>query len=282
MDISTLRIVAFAAACATAFPAQALQSCRAASGPQALPLVELYTSEGCDSCPPADRWLAKQFPAAATDARALALAFHVDYWDRLGWADRFASPAYTERQYASMRANAATFVYTPQVLLQGHDLRGWADGGRCGPARRTCARACFDHARRGAERQCGRRNRRRRDHRCRGARRCATPCRVCRQRAAFGRRSWRESRQTPLARPRCSRAAVGGGAAPTPTTVSTRRSDSSGRARPVSRRRWLRSCSADRPGTSCRRSRCRSPVAAADGRMLQRVARCLSAGAVCA
>ena len=128
MDISTLRIVAFAAACATAFPAQALQSCRAVSGPQALPLVELYTSEGCDSCPPADRWLAKQFPAAATDARALALAFHVDYWDRLGWADRFASPAYTERQYASMRANAATFVYTPQVLLQGHDLRGWADG----------------------------------------------------------------------------------------------------------------------------------------------------------
>ena len=129
MDMSTLRIVAFAAACATAFPAQALQSCRAASGPQALPLVELYTSEGCDSCPPADRWLAKQFPAAATDARALALAFHVDYWDRLGWADRFASPAYTERQYALMRANAATFVYTPQVLLQGHDWHGWADGG---------------------------------------------------------------------------------------------------------------------------------------------------------
>jgi len=97
------------------------------SGPSRVALVELYTSEGCDSCPPADRWLAKQFPAAATDARALALAFHVDYWDRLGWADRFASPAYTERQYASMRANAATFVYTPQVLLQGHDLRGWAD-----------------------------------------------------------------------------------------------------------------------------------------------------------
>ena len=95
--------------------------------PQVLQLVELYTSEGCDSCPPADRWLTKQFPAAATDARAVALAFHVDYWDRLGWADRFASPAYTERQYASMRANAATFVYTPQVLLQGHDLRGWAD-----------------------------------------------------------------------------------------------------------------------------------------------------------
>ena len=126
MDTSKLRIVVFAAACATAIPVQAVQSCRAASSPQTLPLVELYTSEGCDSCPPADRWLSKRFPAADTHGRALAIAFHVDYWDRLGWADRFASAANTERQYAAMRANAATFVYTPQVLLQGHDLRDWA------------------------------------------------------------------------------------------------------------------------------------------------------------
>ena len=70
MDISTLRIVAFAAACATAFPAQALQSCRAASGPQALPLVELYTSEGCDSCPPADRWLAQAVSGSGHRRRA--------------------------------------------------------------------------------------------------------------------------------------------------------------------------------------------------------------------
>ena len=129
MDISTLRIVAFAAACATAFPAQALQSCRAASGPQALPLVELYTSQGCDSCPPADRWLTKQFPAAATDARAVALAFHVDYWDRLGWKDRFATPQYTQRQYDAMRANRASFVYTPQVLVQGREALNWQQGG---------------------------------------------------------------------------------------------------------------------------------------------------------
>jgi hypothetical protein len=126
MDTSAFRIVVFTAACAMAIPAQALQSCRAASGAQMLPLVELYTSEGCDSCPPADRWLSKRFPAADTHARALALAFHVDYWDRLGWADRFATAANTERQYTSMRANAATFVYTPQVLLQGHDVRDWA------------------------------------------------------------------------------------------------------------------------------------------------------------
>ena len=105
------------------------QTCRLASAPVTRPLVELYTSEGCGSCPPADRWLARQFPASAESAPAVALAFHVDYWDRLGWVDRFGSAAYTERQYAAMRANGATFVYTPQVLLQGRDLPGWLDRG---------------------------------------------------------------------------------------------------------------------------------------------------------
>src|SRR5690242_3585 len=82
-------------------PATAIQSptCSAASGAHALPLVELYTSEGCDSCPPADRWLRRTFPADASAARAAVLAFHVDYWDALGWPDRFASRAYTQRQY---------------------------------------------------------------------------------------------------------------------------------------------------------------------------------------
>jgi len=128
MDLSMLRIVAFLAVCVSAYPVSALQSCRVASGTQLLPLVELYTSEGCDSCPPADRWLRRQFPPTDAHPSAVAIAFHVDYWDRLGWKDRFASAAYTERQYASMRANAATFVYTPQVLLQGHDWQAWAAG----------------------------------------------------------------------------------------------------------------------------------------------------------
>jgi len=89
------------------------QTCRLASAPVTRPLVELYTSEGCNSCPPADRWLAAQFPARAENSAAVALAFHVDYWDRLGWVDRFASNAYTERQHAAMRANGATFVPDP-------------------------------------------------------------------------------------------------------------------------------------------------------------------------
>ncbi|HTL75922.1 MAG TPA: DUF1223 domain-containing protein [Casimicrobiaceae bacterium] len=120
-----LRICALAVAAALcAAQASAAPVCHAASDRAARPLIELYTSEGCDSCPPAERWLSSRF---APDARqsAIALAFHVDYWDRLGWVDRFASAQYTARQYESMRANRATFVYTPQVLLQGHDYASW-------------------------------------------------------------------------------------------------------------------------------------------------------------
>jgi hypothetical protein len=122
------------------------QTCRVVSAPVTRPLVELYTSEGCSSCPPADRWLARQFPARGENASAVGLAFHVDYWDRLGWVDRFASSAYTERQYAAMRANGATFVYTPQVLLQGRDLPGWLARGPSAidAAARLPARATID------------------------------------------------------------------------------------------------------------------------------------------
>jgi len=108
--------------------AAAPQSCHAVSGPRTTPLVELFTSEGCDSCPPADRWLSARFPAGPADAAAIALSFHVDYWDGPGWRDRFASAQFTRRQYDEMRANRATFVYTPQVLVQGHDARDWKRG----------------------------------------------------------------------------------------------------------------------------------------------------------
>ena len=99
--------------------------CSAKSGPKTVVLVELYTSEGCSSCPPADRWLSTSFPAGGAGTTAIPLAFHVDYWDRLGWKDRFATAAYTERQYDAMRANRARFVYTPQVLVQGKDFPEW-------------------------------------------------------------------------------------------------------------------------------------------------------------
>ena len=100
-------------------------TCAARSGARTVTLIELYTSEGCDSCPPADRWLASTFPVGNASPDAIPLAFHVDYWDRLGWKDRFAESAWTERQHAAARANRLRFVYTPQVLVQGRDFPAW-------------------------------------------------------------------------------------------------------------------------------------------------------------
>jgi hypothetical protein len=84
-------------------------------------VVELYTSEGCSSCPPADRWLS----TLKGRADVIALGFHVHYWDRLGWPDRFASEAYTRRQYEWSARQGSRGVYTPQVLVDGEDWRGW-------------------------------------------------------------------------------------------------------------------------------------------------------------
>ena len=98
-------------------------TCTARSGATITPVVELYTSEGCSSCPPADRWLSRLTP----DSNVVALAFHVDYWDRLGWKDRFASPAHTARQSAQQAANGARFSYTPQVVVEGADRKDWPD-----------------------------------------------------------------------------------------------------------------------------------------------------------
>ena len=109
-----------AAAMALSSAAQALPMCSATSAPTQLRLVELYTSEGCSSCPPANRWLS----GLLRRADVLPLAFHVDYWDRLGWVDRFASPQYTARQAQQIAPSGARFAYTPQVLVNGRDWRG--------------------------------------------------------------------------------------------------------------------------------------------------------------
>jgi hypothetical protein len=91
------------------------------SGAQPPAIVELYTSEGCSSCPPADRWLST-FKGRDD---VIALAFHVNYWDRLGWPDRFATAAITERQHQLAQSSGSSYVYTPQVVVDGRDLRNW-------------------------------------------------------------------------------------------------------------------------------------------------------------
>jgi len=111
---------------AAAFPAPAQTACRAQSGARLVPLVELYTSEGCSSCPPADRWLSQQAASATRDANFLA--FHVDYWDDIGWHDRFGSPSYSQRQRQRVAAaEGGDTVYTPQVMV-GTDVRvAWSE-----------------------------------------------------------------------------------------------------------------------------------------------------------
>ncbi len=99
----------------------AAQTCEVRSGPQPLAVVELYTSEGCSSCPPADRWLST---LKARD-KVLALSFHVNYWNHLGWRDPFATPETTARQYRLKEALGGKYVYTPQVVLNGRDHRNW-------------------------------------------------------------------------------------------------------------------------------------------------------------
>jgi hypothetical protein len=113
-------------------PAWAAPVCRVQSAATVTPVVELYTSEGCNSCPPADRWLSS---SVKTDAPVVALAFHVDYWDRLGWKDRFASPAFTQRQAEQVRTSGARFSYTPQVLIDGADRPDWPAASISGRAR---------------------------------------------------------------------------------------------------------------------------------------------------
>jgi len=106
---------------AAMWPLTGHADCRAASPDYTIALFELYTSEGCDTCPPADRWFST-LNLGTLAPRAAELAFHVDYWDRLGWRDRFDSPAFTQRQYGQVQRHQASFVYTPQVLLQGREF----------------------------------------------------------------------------------------------------------------------------------------------------------------
>ncbi len=80
-------------------------------------IVELYTSQGCSSCPPADDFVAE----LAAQPGVLPLSLHVDYWDYIGWEDKFAQPRFTDRQKAYARAVGSRTIYTPQFIVGGLD-----------------------------------------------------------------------------------------------------------------------------------------------------------------
>lgn len=106
-----------------AAPAAAAGACED-TGDARRVVVELYTSEGCSSCPPADRWLSALADSGLADG-TLPLALHVDYWDRIGWPDRFADARFTSRQRSIAVNNRLRTIYTPQVVVDGADTPRW-------------------------------------------------------------------------------------------------------------------------------------------------------------
>ena len=157
----TTQLIAFYAlltGATASFGAQ--NSCAAQSGATRTPVIELYTSEGCSSCPPADKWLstlktsgaegglvngvansAANNAASGAINAAVVQAFHVGYWDYIGWVDRFASPAYTTRQRQQAALGGQSTIYTPQAVLNGRDWRDWYGSGRRLPASKEPAGA---------------------------------------------------------------------------------------------------------------------------------------------
>ena len=101
-------------------------ACRAESGERTVALIELYTSEGCSSCPPADRWLSGLAGRGYSADRVVPLALHVDYWDYIGWKDPYAKREFSQRQRKLSQLQRMALVYTPQVLLQGRDFQRWS------------------------------------------------------------------------------------------------------------------------------------------------------------
>lgn len=95
------------------------------SGEHRVALIELFTSEGCSSCPPADRWLSKLRSDSGLWTEFVPIAFHVDYWDYIGWADRFARAEYSDRQRQYVAQGGARFVYTPGFFHNGQEWQGW-------------------------------------------------------------------------------------------------------------------------------------------------------------
>lgn len=122
----------FTALCAIVFASNALAQaqCSAVSGPQTNALVELYTSEGCSSCPPADQWLSRLKNQSKSAGNIVPIALHVDYWDYIGWKDNFANPEFAKRQREMATLGRARGVYTPQLAINGQDTRSWLNDAR--------------------------------------------------------------------------------------------------------------------------------------------------------
>ncbi|HQR10934.1 MAG TPA: DUF1223 domain-containing protein [Casimicrobiaceae bacterium] len=122
MKSIALLICPVAAATALAMPTLTFAACEAKSGPATAALVELYTSEGCSSCPPADRRLSQLRQSLGAKAEAVPLSLHVGYWDYIGWHDPFAQQAFEQRQRRLVALNHRQTVYTPHFFVGGTEI----------------------------------------------------------------------------------------------------------------------------------------------------------------
>ena len=107
------------------YPTSAAAQCIKQSPAHSVALIELYTSEGCSSCPPADRWVSRFDRNGYNVDEVIPLSLHVDYWDHLGWKDRFASARFTERQRVLSNLAGSRAFYTPGIFLSLRELRNW-------------------------------------------------------------------------------------------------------------------------------------------------------------
>ncbi|HET9374381.1 MAG TPA: DUF1223 domain-containing protein [Chthoniobacterales bacterium] len=101
---------------------------RLESGAQQVGLLELYTSEGCSSCPPAEAWISRRYGGLIEQRSIVPVTFHVDYWDQLGWKDRFAKVEFTARQRLYSASWGRGSVYTPCFVFNGQEWGGWFRG----------------------------------------------------------------------------------------------------------------------------------------------------------
>src|SRR5258706_11633648 len=127
MQFSSFTALIFGVVLVPAVPLMSATPVQFQSGATQTGLLELYTSEGCSSCPPAEAWLSrlKQNPNLWKDF--VPVAFHVDYWDYLGWKDPFAYEAHTQRQHDYAALWRSRSVYTPGFVLDGREWREWSN-----------------------------------------------------------------------------------------------------------------------------------------------------------
>ncbi|MGH8101039.1 MAG: DUF1223 domain-containing protein, partial [Chthoniobacterales bacterium] len=121
-----------------ALPASTMPATIFESGETQSTLIELFTSEGCSSCPPAEAWLSKLKDNPDLWKHVVPVAFHVDYWNGLGWPDRFSRSEFTDRQRRYAAAWRIDSVYTPNFVINGREWKGWFNNGMLSaPSKKT-------------------------------------------------------------------------------------------------------------------------------------------------